>query len=671
MRFSEELLLLLHSDDTGYFVPVPEWNMSCALAGGVLLDLSLEGRIDSDLESLILVDPTPTGDPLLDPTLAEIARDETVRTPRFWVERIAQRSDKISDESMNRLVNAGIFEADSGGFLSLSKKVTRTGRYPLVDGRTGEEIKGRIFRSLFDGEIPEPRDVAIIALVHSCGGFRAILDPDEFDEAKDLIELYAGMDLIARGIAVAIRSSYRPPSSMRSGRRRPMPEVGMWEMLSSKAFRSRNVPKFLAETFKELGPVYKLKFPGRELVVLVGTDVNKWAAKKGRHHLRTRDYLQGFQAEWGTARSVASLDGADHFRMRRAMRAGCSSAVVKDRLAELFLIGRRTFERWGTGRVVPGEAACQGLIGEQIGRLFVSIERTEDLMEILDHLLKFEYRALLVHVHRLLPKFLLRTPRMRRYKKSVLELYDHIHASHTPGQREGERRDLVDDLMELHHADPQFMPETNLGFAFIAPMIAGHYLGSATAFSVYELLKQPRFREQIVAEADNLFAGGDPTAANLSPESIDAAHRFSMEVLRLHPVIPTHLRTTMNSFEVGNIEVPAYSELLVGYTATHYMEEFFPDPETFDIDRYLEPRDEHRQTGAYVPFGVGTHVCGGSGWTRLHMAANLLLMARHLDMELVPSNYRLKLSSFPKSSPAKSFKFRVKGHRHPLRPAQS
>ena len=125
----------------------------------------------------------------------------------------------------------------------------------------------------------------------------------------------------------------------------------------------------------------------------------------------------------------------------------------------------------------------------------------------------------------------------------------------------------------------------------------------------------------------------------------------------------------MNSFEVEGIEVPAHSTVLVAFPATHYMEEYFPDPETFDIDRHAEPRNEHRQTGAYVPFGVGTHVCGGQGWTRFQMAANLLLVARHLELELVPRDYRLKLSSLPKTCPDRNFKFRVTGHRHPLEPA--
>ena len=41
----------------------------------------------------------------------------------------------------------------------------------------------------------------------------------------------------------------------------------------------------------------------------------------------------------------------------------------------------------------------------------------------------------------------------------------------------------------------------------------------------------------------------------------------------------------------------------------------------------------------------------------------------HLELELAPENYRLKLSSLPEVCSDKSFKFRVTGHRHLLEPA--
>jgi len=442
-----------------------------------------------------------------------------------------------------------------------------------------------------------------------------------------------------------------------------MPSVGLRDALASKTFRGGNIPKFFAEKAEEMGPVFEFRLPGKRFVVLAGVEVNRWAAKKGRLHLRTRDYLEDFQQEWGTARSIASMDGADHFRMRRAVRAGNSRKVVEDRLDELLALCRGSFRRWGIGNVLPGEMTCQRLIGAQVARLSVSFDPPSDL---LDDLLHFEYRALKVHTQGLLPKFMMRTPRMKRYKQRVLELYAMIHATHTEAQRAGKRRDLVDDLMELHHADPQFLPETDLGFAFIAPIIAGHYTGSAVAFSICELLKHPDYHERIVAEADALFSGGEPTAADLTPEATDVSRRFIMEVLRLHEVVPVHLRTAMNAFEIEGTEVPAYSTVMVAFSAPHHMEKHFAEPEMLDIDRYLEPRNEHRHPGVYVPFGVGTHVCGGANWTRLQMVMNLMTFAHYLEAETVPRDYQLKLSPIPKNSVNRKFKFKVTGHRHPL-----
>ncbi len=667
MRFAEELLLLLHSDESGYFIPIPEWKMSCALAGSVLMDLAFENRIDTDLETLTLVDATPTGDKLLDPVLEEISRENKSHSPQFWVERIARHADDINEMVIQSLVKKDIFEADTGGFWTLSGKVARSRRYPMVHGRTGEEIKGRIIRVLFDDEIPDPRDMCIIGLVDNCGGFRAMLEPEEYELAEERIKLFSGMDLIGRTIGQAVHSSYRPPESMRVVTGGSLPVVGLWDMLSSKSLRELNIPKFIAEKAREVGPVFKLKAPGREMIILANAEMNRWVGRNGRNVLRTRDYLEGFQSEWGTARSIASMGGAEHFRMRKAVRAGNSRKVVEDRMDELITLARRSFGQWGTGKVVPGETACQRMIGDQIAQLSVSIEASE----ILDDLLKFEYRALLVHVMRMLPKFTLHTPRMNRYRNRILELYAQIHATHTPAQREGKRRDLVDDLMELHQSDPAFLPETDLGFAFIAPIIAGHYTGSAMAFTIYEFLNNPHYGEQIISEADALFADGDPAGADFTLSNVDVTHRFIMEVLRLHPIIPMHVRTAMNAFEVEGFQIPAYSTVMVVFPATHYMEEYFPDPEKFDIDRYKEPREEHKNAGAnaYAPFGVGTHTCGGARWTELQMVANILLIARHLELELVPKNYRLRLSPLPKTSPDKRFKFQVLRHRHTINSA--
>ena len=200
LRFAEEIILLMLHDDDGKFAPVPSWSLDRALAGAVLMDLALENRIDTDPQNLILIDETPVGDSLLDPTLAEIAAGEQ-RDARYWVEHTAKRGEQIREEALSRLVDAGILERQEDRFLW----VFRSRRYPLVDGKAEREVKLRIMEVLLSDQIPEPRDVVIIALADACGIFHELLPKRELQRASTRIEQVRKLDLIGQAMADTIR----------------------------------------------------------------------------------------------------------------------------------------------------------------------------------------------------------------------------------------------------------------------------------------------------------------------------------------------------------------------------------------------------------------------------------------------------------------------------------
>ena len=195
----EETVLLLLRDEGGSFVRVPTWSLRYAVAGAVLMELAIENRIDTDLEHLFLVDDTPTGDDLLDPTLAEIAAGERNNT-RFWIEHVAERADGIREGALGRLVERGILEERDERFLW----VFRTRRYPAVDGQVRREAKLRIMGVLLSDEIPDPRDAMLICLADACGIFRAILSGRELADVTPRIEQVARLDLIGQAMSRAI-----------------------------------------------------------------------------------------------------------------------------------------------------------------------------------------------------------------------------------------------------------------------------------------------------------------------------------------------------------------------------------------------------------------------------------------------------------------------------------
>ena len=64
LTLPEELIVMLLNQETGYFHQVPGWDLNCAVIGAVLAELSLVSRIDTDMESLILLDDSEVGNPI-------------------------------------------------------------------------------------------------------------------------------------------------------------------------------------------------------------------------------------------------------------------------------------------------------------------------------------------------------------------------------------------------------------------------------------------------------------------------------------------------------------------------------------------------------------------------------------------------------------------------------
>lgn len=201
LRFSEEMLLLLLDDKGREFADIPMLSFKYALAGAVLMDLALAGRIDTDAERLFVTDPTPLGDDLLDPTLARIVESTETYDTRHWVEQISAQAVQIRERSLARLVQRGVLRREDDHFLW----VFQTRRYPVIDNQTIQEVKLRIMEVLFSNEIPDVRDIIIISLADVCDIFRTLLSRRELQGVTHRIEQVRKMDLIGREVSKAVR----------------------------------------------------------------------------------------------------------------------------------------------------------------------------------------------------------------------------------------------------------------------------------------------------------------------------------------------------------------------------------------------------------------------------------------------------------------------------------
>ena len=202
LTFTEEILLLL-GDEEGAFLPVRQHAVECALVGAVLMDLAFADRIDTDLNSLVVVDPAPTGNPMLDEVLSKIAARTDTTDTQTWVRALTTGDAAgIRERALASLVERGILERREERFLWTFAPV----RHPTLDHGPERDIKARIAAALADG-IPHPRDAALVALADACQILPDLLPGREIDSAR--IEQLRRMDLIGREVAGTIADIQR------------------------------------------------------------------------------------------------------------------------------------------------------------------------------------------------------------------------------------------------------------------------------------------------------------------------------------------------------------------------------------------------------------------------------------------------------------------------------
>src|SRR5262249_1669217 len=93
----------------------------------------------------------------------------------------------------------------------------------------------------------------------------------------------------------------------------------------------------------------------------------------------------------------------------------------------------------------------------------------------------------------------------------------------------------------------------------------------------------------------------------------------------------------------------------IAMTVPHFLEEYYPNPMQFDIDRFHEPRNEQRHPGVYAPFGLGNHTCLGAGIAEVQLQVTMATLLACLTFQLDPADYQLSIEEHPTPVPANFF----------------
>jgi cytochrome P450 len=120
------------------------------------------------------------------------------------------------------------------------------------------------------------------------------------------------------------------------------------------------------------------------------------------------------------------------------------------------------------------------------------------------------------------------------------------------------------------------------------------------------------------------------------------------EAMRLYPPVWMIGRTATRSFALGSWNVEEGTTVIVSPRVLHRRPEWYPAPDDFDPDRWLDDRAERVPRYAYLPFGLGPRSCIGEqfAWTELVILLAVLAARWRLEPQpghLVEPQYRVTL----------------------------
>ena len=196
----EEVVLLAVDERNGSLRSTREFGTAYALVGAVFFDLALAGKIDTDTEQIRIVDTSPTGNPILDRTLAQMAGRPGLKTVREWIEEMFHRRHDLDSEALQSLIDQKILRHEVSKLLW----IIDVERFPIVNNRQLQHVKVRLAEAILSDNIPDTRDIILVSIAESCGLLGYVLSDSELLNRKDRIHLLCNMETISRKVTDAI-----------------------------------------------------------------------------------------------------------------------------------------------------------------------------------------------------------------------------------------------------------------------------------------------------------------------------------------------------------------------------------------------------------------------------------------------------------------------------------
>src|SRR5262249_46973988 len=143
--------------------------------------------------------------------------------------------------------------------------------------------------------------------------------------------------------------------------------------------------------------------------------------------------------------------------------------------------------------------------------------------------------------------------------------------------------------------------------------LAGHETTAiALTWTFYLLARHPEVRAKMEAELDAVLPSN---AASISLEDLKRLPytlAVFKEAMRIYPPVYMVTRRATTDVEIGEWKIKKGSIVIVNIIGIHRREDLWPNPSTYDPERFMGEREKQLPRCTFMPFGAGSRVCIGN-----------------------------------------------------------
>ncbi len=415
--------------------------------------------------------------------------------------------------------------------------------------------------------------------------------------------------------------------------------------------------------YRTYGPVFRLPQPRQEpRIILAGSEINVFLARHEDEFFTTREQWEQFDAmisQKPSSGMTEARDGEANRKRRAQSSRHWSRARILDQIPQMIEITLASTQSWQPGSSMPVHASMRRLVAEQLGRLLLGVSPGEYLDDFVTYLNTTIVNTLGVGSQ---SGARFDSPEYQRAVERVNEFGRAAYEAHLLHPQPNGKPDMIDDVMRETAQYPEPYRRAILEHVALGPMLAGiDTVANSLSFMLYALLAYPEALQRVQAEVDAAFADNSLTWEQL--KQMPDLHGAMMETLRRYPVAGGHRARVARPLTLAGYRLEQGLDVEVAMTVPHFLEELYPNPMQFDLDRFRPPRNEHRKPGAYAPFGLGDHTCLGAGIAEVQLLVTMATLLSTFALQLDPPDYHLVIEEHPTPVPGNHFRVQVKERR--------